>query len=398
MSRVKYSLGIIMAVILFVAGVAYVYIAHYVQYKPEEEIELTAWYVDDDKMWKGFAGLVSDYNTDEGGKYGITVKVKAFDSDAQLYNELIKAIENDEELPDITACDTDFAAYLKQEGVLADLNKYFDSWDSSTINTQMLEAATYKGKLIAVPLASETEVFILNNSLFSDTDAIDTFEKLCTVSDEYYSRNSASFFSISDYSLFFRTASAQLGDDFDAVSPHDTDNENSKYIYNLIAQSAFNRGFCASNNDAAKLVADGELACAIVPSSQVMNYAYAMNAEEISFLNIPCMMEGESAYVEKIDALTLLKSSSDCEKAAASFLKWFSSSEINSKFVADSGFVPASGVSAVTSDYEIYPFLTAAMSDVRNNSEKYTFSASAEYAENRISFDEIMAAIMSSLN
>ena len=93
MSKLKYSLGIILAVVLIAAGAVYIYFAHYAPLKPDEATEVTVWYVNNDKMWQNFAGLADNYSSGEGKKYGITVKVKAFDSRTELYKDLNKAIE-----------------------------------------------------------------------------------------------------------------------------------------------------------------------------------------------------------------------------------------------------------------------------------------------------------------
>lgn len=398
MSKIKYSLGIILAVVLIAAGAVYIYFAHYAPLKPDADTEVTVWYVNNDKMWQSFAGLVNSYNNGEGGKYGITVKTKAFNTRDELYSQLNKAVDEKGSLPDMVVCDTDYAAYLAQNGVLADVSTYFGSWEAANYNKEMAEAATNGGSLVSIPVAAQTSVFIVNTEKFSDFSAISNFEKLCSVADEYYSRNGGSFFTITDYSLFFRTAAAQLKDNFDAVSPHETSNKNCKYIYKLLAETAYNRGFGASGEDAAKMVGEGNVACAIVSSSEVMRYAYALDAGIIDFVEYPCMKDGESAYLEEVTGITMLASDSNSERASALFIKWFTSSDVNASFVSDSGYIPAVGANTVNSDYEIYSELMTAIAERRNKSERYTFEASAEYSVNSRSFDDILNTIMDSLN
>lgn len=398
MSKIKYTLGIILAVVLIAAGAVYVYFAHYAPLKPDADTEVTVWYVNNDKMWQSFAGLVSNYNSGEGSKYGITVKVKSFESRTELYKQLNKAIEDGGSLPDMVVCDTDYAAYLSDNGVLADVSSYFGRWESSGFNKEMVQSASKDGSLLSVPVAAETSVFMVNTEKFSDLSAISNFEKLCSVADEYYSRTGGSFFTITDYSLFFRTAAAQLKDDFDAVSPHETSNKNCKYIYKLLAETAYNRGFGASGADAAKMVGEGTMASAIVSSSEVMQYAYALDAGTIEFAGYPCMKDGTAAYIENVTGITMLASDTNAERASALFIKWFTSSDINASFVADSGYIPATGVSTANSDYEIYSKLMKAVSERKAKSERYTFDANAEYSVNSRSFDDILNTIMDSLN
>ena len=398
MSKLKYSLGIILAVVLIAAGAVYIYFAHYAPLKPDEATEVTVWYVNNDKMWQNFAGLADNYSSGEGKKYGITVKVKAFDSRTELYKDLNKAIEEKGALPDMVVCDTDYAAYMADEGVLADLSSYFGNWEASSFSEEIAEASSKDGTLVAVPFAAETQVFMVNTKIFPDISALSSFEKLCSVADEYYLRNGSSFFTVSDYSFFFRTAAAQLNDDFDAVSPYDTNNKNCKYIYKLLAEAAYNRGFEASGEDAAKMVGEGKYACAIVSSPDVMRHAYALNADDIEFATYPCMKDGEPAYVEKVTGITMTASDSDSERASAMFIRWFTSAEVESAFVGDSGYILPTGAAVSVSDFDIYSELQTAMAERRNKSEHYTYEASAEYSVNSRNFDDILNTIMDSLN
>lgn len=398
MSKLKYSLGIILAVVLIAAGAVYIYFAHYAPLKPDEATEVTVWYVNNDKMWQNFAGLADNYSSGEGKKYGITVKVKAFDSRTELHKDLNKAIEEKGSLPDMVVCDTDYAAYMADKGVLADLSSYFGNWEASSFSEEIAEASSKDGTLVAVPIAAETQVFMVNTKIFPDISALSSFEKLCSVADEYYLRNGSSFFTVSDYSFFFRTAAAQLNDDFDAVSPYDTNNKNCKYIYKLLAEAAYNRGFEASGEDAAKMVGEGKYACAIVSSPEVMRYAYAINADDIEFATYPCMKDGEPAYLEKVTGITMTASDSDSERASAMFIRWFTSAEVESAFVGDSGYILPTGAAVSVSDFDIYSELQTAMAERRNKSEHYTYEASAEYSVNSRNFDDILNTIMDSLN
>lgn len=398
MSKIKYILGIFLAVVLVIAGAVYIYFAHYAPLTPDADTEVTVWYANCDKMWQSFAGLADSYSKGEGAKYGITVKTKVFDSKTELYKQLDKAIDERGSLPDMVVCDTDYAAYMAKNGILADLGTYFGNWEASSFNKEMTEAASVDGSLVAVPIAAQTDVFMVNTERFSDFSAISNFEKLCSVADEYYSRNGGSFFTITDYSLFFRTAAAQLKDDFDAVSPHETGNKNCKYIYNLLAQTAYSRGFGDGGENAAKQVGEGKLPCAIVSSAEVMKYAYAIDANTVDFAAYPCMKDGEPAYVEKVTGITMTASDSNSERASALFIRWLTSTENNSAFVGDSGYIPAAGAAVSVSDYAIYSELQGATAERRNNSEHYTFEASAEYSVNSRSFDEILNTIMDSLN
>ena len=398
MSKIKYNLGLIIAALLVIAGVLYIYFAHYAPYRPPEPQTLSVWYVDDDAMWDGFAELCAEYNEEDGGKYGIGVQPKAFNTADALYDEVSELIESGGELPDMIACDTDFAAWLDEKAVLADMDEYFGDWETSKYDEYMTRASRAGEDLVAVPIAAETNVFIVNTDMFSDISAVSNFEKLCSVSSEYYSRNFAGFFTISDYSLFFRNAMAQLGDDFDAVSPHDTKSENCKYIYKQLAETAYDRGFTFSDNAAVYKVAEGKLPCAIVSSADIMKYADRLEGDNISFAPFPYLKDGKPVYIEKVTGMAILASDSTRERSAAMFIKWFASSNVNSRFVGDSGYIAAVGTEASGSDSEVYVKLMQAVKALKEAGSRVTYEASAEYSENSRNFDNVLRTIMNSLN
>ena len=398
MSKIKYNLGLIIAALLVIAGVLYIYFAHYAPYRPPEPQTLSVWYVDDDAMWDGFAELCAEYNEEDGGKYGIGVEPRAFNTADALYDEVSELIESGGELPDMIACDTDFAAWLDEKAVLADMDEYFGDWETSKYDEYMTQASRAEEDLVAVPIAAETNVFIVNTDMFSDISAVSNFEKLCSVSSEYYSRNFAGFFTISDYSLFFRNAMAQLGDDFDAVSPHDTKSENCKYIYKQLAETAYDRGFTFSDNAAVYKIAEGKLPCAIVSSADIMKYADRLEGDNISFAPFPYLKDGKPVYIEKVTGMAILASDSTRERSAAMFIKWFASSNVNSRFVGDSGYIAAVGTEASGSDSEVYVKLMQAVKALKEAGSRVTYEASAEYSENSRNFDNVLRTIMNSLN
>ena len=398
MSKIKYKLALAAAAVLLLGGVIYIYFAHYAPFKPEQPQTLSVWYVNDDAMWSGFYAMCGKYNETDGADCGIKIGVKTFDTQAQLYDELSDALASGGEKPDIIACDTDFAAYLDSEDELADMDKYFGSWETSGYDKSMTTAATSSKGLACVPIAAETNVFIVNTSLFADSEAISNFEKLCSVADEYYDRSSKSFFTISDYSLFFRDAVAQLGEEFDGVSPHDTDSDNCKYIYKLLAETAYDRGFISSGGQAAKMLADGDIAAAIISSADLMKYADKLSGDEFEFVSFPYMKDGKPAYTQKVTGMTILASDSTRERSAVEFLRWFTTQKNNSSFVGDSGYLAAIGRESSSSEFALYEKLMDAVEAMRKNGDDTTAAASADYSVSSRNFENVLSTIMNSLN
>lgn len=398
MSKIKYKLAIGLAALLVIGGAMYIYFAHYAPYRPDAQQEVSVWYVNDDAMWSGFEALCAEYNEGDGAEYGITVVPRGFESSKELYDEVCAAAQNGSQLPDMLACDTDFAAYLDSESLLADMDAYFGKWETSDYDEAMLGAATGKNGLVAVPIAAETNVFILNTEMFSDAGAISSFEKLCSVAGEYYKRNTSSFFSISDYSMFFRSSVAQLGDEFDGVSPYDTDNENCKYVYKLLAETAYDRGVTSTNGKATQLLADGEIAAAIVSSADIMQYAAKLDDDRFVFADFPYMKDGKPVYTERVLGMTILASDESRERSSQMFLRWLCSAKVNSRFVADSGYMAAIGTQSGTSEHPVYGRLMEAIDKMQSDARHEEYAANAEYSVNSRNFDNVLNTIMDSLN
>lgn len=394
----KYKIAAAAAALLLIGGVIYIYFAHYAPFKPDEEQTLTVWYVNDDAMWNGFAEVCDEYNATKGKEYGIKLQLRAFEDQEEMYERVCASADDDADKPNIIACDTDFAAYLDEEDLLDDMDRYFGSWETSKYDRDMVAAAKSSNGLSSVPIAAQTQVFAVNTALFADFAAVTSFEKLCSVADEYYKRNSVSFFTISDYSLFFRDCIAQLGEDFDGVSPHDTDSENCKYIYKQLAETAYDRGFTSSGGEAAKMLCSGQVAAAVISSADIMQYADRLSGDEFKFSAFPYMKDGKPAYTEKVTGMTIMSADKQAERSAVMFLRWFASEKVNSQFVGDSGYLAAIGSAAARSEHAIYSELMDAVSTMRKNGVRTEISANAEYSENSRNFDNVMNAIMDSLN
>lgn len=397
MARFKYNLGLILAALVVVAGCFYIYFEHYTHYRPDTQTEVTLWYTDSDVMGRNFGKLTEKYNSDEGEKYGIKVTLRAFNSRAELYDTVSQCVEKKSQLPDIIICDSDFAAYLDGHKKLASLDEHFGEWEKASFDDRILSASMQDDKLLLIPVGAETSVFLVNNEMFGEFDSVNSFEKLCSVAGEYYGRNSKPFFSMGDYSMFFRTAMAQLGDDFDASNPRNTDNDNSKYIYNTLADAAFSRGYADMVNPA-ELVIKGELPCAIVTSPQAMAFADEVKNEQIGINMLPLMKNGKNVYYERIIGAAVIKSDAAKEKSAATFIDWLTAQDNIETLTAGSGYIPAVGSMSDSKKYKLNSELYDTINAAVKQGKAVAFSPDGEYSVNSRSFDAVLKTIMSSLN
>lgn len=397
MARLKYNLGFILAALVIIAGCLYIYFEHYAPFKAASVIEVSVWLADDNVIGRNLNDLAEKYNSEETEKNGIKISIKSFKTRAELYDTISQCVDKDTGLPDVIICDTDYAAYLNNKGKLADMDKYFSEWEKSTFNDSMVEASTDGGDFLAVPIGAETGVFIVNNSLFNEFDSITSFEKLCSVAGEYYGRNNKPFFSLGDYSMFFRTAMSQLGDSFDASNPRNNDNDNNKYIYNTLADAAYSRGFADVDNPA-ELVIKGELPCAIVTSAQVMAFSDDDIGDDIDIKSMPLMKNGKSIYFERVIGATITSNDSAEEKAAAEFIEWLSEQDNIQYLTEESGHVPSIGSLKKSSGNKLFEDLCNEINAAKKSAKEVFFKPDGDYSLNSIRFDKVLKTIMGSLN
>lgn len=391
MAKIKYKLAIILAAVILAGGAVFVYFTQYAPLKLDEPAEIEIWYAKN-AMSADIDSFIERFNSEEGKDSQVTAEVRGFENDRALLEAINTAAENDGELPDVVMCDANICACLHSSGLLAELESYIQSWGSGEYEKGILKSCTYKGKTICVPVAYEADVLVVNTKLYSKASDIGSFEELCDVANGYYDENKESFFTITDYSAFFNSAMAQLGEKFKAENPFDYENENVRYIYDCLATAAFKRGYTAVTYNPATLVAKGELTCAVVSTSQAMAAAGELDKANIEFLPVPVMEGGDAVYVREVTGITILKSDSNTEKGAAIFLNWFTSEAVNSEYVGYSGFVPANGdmPSYDSAPWNIYSDLMKVLEPV----EYCSYNANPDYAVNCYEFNSIMDNIM----
>ena len=356
-----------------------------------ETANVNIWYARDNSMAENFGSCVGQFNKEKGAELNVSVTIKPFQDERALLTAVENAIENNGELPQIIMCSPDLSAYLMKNGKLTDSELYQQSLKISDYSDELIKACTCGDKLICVPIAAESDVMMINTAKYSDVEKLDSLEKLCTAANNYYGENGEYFFTVTDFSAFFNSAMAQLGEQFKAENPFEYENDNVRYIYDQLATAAFKRGYTAADANPAETVAEGELVCAVVSAGAVMTAKADMS--DVEFMPCPPMKDGKAVYVQRVTAMSVLKSDENTEAGAAIFLKWFTSEEINSAYVGFSGFVPASGSVGGTSNAEA-PAVYSKLMNAVNSMDYYVYNANADFALKSVDFNSIMDNIM----
>lgn len=397
MSRFKYNIFIVIIILFGIGSGFYIYKTHYSHEEVEKNTTVTLWYAEDDSLNACIPDIVDEFNAinDKDIRHNITVDVRSFENYAALKEAL--SFTRRSSGPDMIVCDANNAAVLKDGGYAAELSEYFDEWNSAEFNSDLVKCISVNGKLAAVPYAADLELMIVNEDFVSDADDISSLEDLCSTAENYYKNNSKPMFSVGDYAKFFRTTMAQFGEEFNAVSPRNTTNDNCKYIYKLLAQSAFDRGMISSD-DPVKTVISGDVPCAIVSSSEIMAHASDMG-KKIKIYACPCVEDGKQVYNLDVRGICICKTNSNRQNAAAEFIKWFISSDVNGEFVADNGYIPVRGtIDDLKSDKAIFAKLTKVISSLDRNAKHTDFAPNIEYVKNYDEFIDVMELVMDSLS
>ena len=400
MIKTKYIISILLAVLVIAGGAIFIYSEHYAPLNTEGGADIRVWYVNDSQAWSRVEELVERFNSGEGAEHGVSAQPYAFDSADDMRSALGRIKERGLSMPNVVLCDADLAAALREEGLLADVRSYFGEWEETWYDENAVEASSINGKLITVPVAASINIAVANRQCAEDgTLDCASFEELCRKATEYYDKEGARLFSISDYAEFFRLAMAQLGESFDAVSPHSTDNDDCKYIYKLIAETAYDRGVSSAADDPVSVLADGELPLAFMPSEMFVRYCTNDFAENVVVLpEYPKLTDGDSVYTMKVYGMTILSADENEENASAMFIKWFTSPEINTELCAGSGLIPCSGSIEYDDDSASCAMLDDYYSQLVKKSEFAASEPSAEFADNVSEFNIIMRSVMDSMD
>ncbi len=392
MAKLRLKFILLLLALLIIGSGVYIYLERFAPVTMDEKTEISVWYVNDGIAMQRLNELVEDYNSAEGKKTGVTVTLTEFRS----IEALRTALDSGEDMPEAVLCDTETAALLYSEGKLANINGYFDKWRLSEFPEKYTDAVKQKGKLVGLPILTETDVMLVNTKLFPDADSLNTYEQLCAVSEEYYKRNGSSFYTLESYTEFFRLAVLRLGGTFDGATPHESDDEDCIHIYNdLLAPSALNRGFDLSTGSAAQSVVDGEIPCAIVSSSSAADSIDGAGDASVKIMPVPYMKDGEATAVERLTLLCICDGNKNQRLASCLFAQWLTSPEINTKLASGSGYFAVTGDS-VAGESKLHKQLFDLMEETIEG-ETVIYPPDAEYAAAAAEFELNLATLMDGL-
>lgn len=366
-------------------------------------------------LWHNYGGQLKDtfdemidkFNETVGTKEGIIINVTSISSSSALHEKLAM-IANEEpgapQLPDITTAYPKTAIILAQKGLLTDLNEEFSPDELSHYIPEFLEEGRINGdELYVFPIAKSTEVMFLNTTIFQrfskDTGAdikdLESVEGLVKTAKLYYEwtdkqtpeiKNDGKMFFMPDSLFNFSLIGCkQLGVDLIKNGKIDLSSPEYKKIWEAYYKPAVLGQIAIFDGYATDLARTGDIVCSTGSTAGISYFSptvtYGDNTTEpsnITILPYPVFEGATNIAIQRGGGMIVTKSTEEKERAAGTFLKWFTSPENNLHFISATGYLPVTteafeDIMSIeidsTSDSRIKPLLRTA----KEMNDKYTF-------------------------
>lgn len=379
----------------------------------ENPTNVTIWHYYNGHTAAVFDALVAEFNNTVGLENGVVVTAQSMGTISGLENALQSAAIGKvgfSKMPNIFQCYPDTVAALDDTVALVDFNDYVTEDEKLTYVRQYLDAGcTGANKTWNIfPVAAATEVLLLNKTDWdrfatatgAELDALQTWEGLAETAQRYYEWSGGkAFFGRDAFANYLIIGSSQLGHELFRVSEDtvtlDFDKNTMKKLWDnfyVPYMKGYYRQAGNFRSDDAKV---GEIIALVCSSSGAAYFPRKVtNAEGVTYpvecivLPLPNFAGTPPYAVLQGAGMSVAKSTEAEEYASVLFLKWFTQSEQNLRFCAESGYLPVSLEAAQTNVMSEYLDENAANSVVSDTittslsqGEKYIMYTPSDFAE-----------------
>lgn len=336
---------------------------------PNKPVTLTLWHNFGGQMQTTMDELIEEFNRNVGKEKGIILNVTSVSGSAALQEKLTMIAAGDPgapDMPDLTTCYPATAALLKEKGLIAALDEQFTKEELSAYLPRFLEEGRLSdGKLYVFPFAKSTEVLFVNQTLFDrfsaatgiSLESLSTFEGIADAALRYYEWSDSltpdeqgdgkNFYTADSLFNIAQVGMKQIGGDLFNGERLDLSSSEFERIWNAIYEPAVRGGYAIYDGYSSDLSKTGEIVCSTGSTAGILFYGtqitYPDNTTEdveYTVLPFPTFEGGEKVAIQRGAGIVAAKSTSQKEKAAAVFLKWFTAPEQNMRFVASTGYLP----------------------------------------------------------
>ena len=339
---------------------------------PQDPVTLTLWHNFGGQMQATMDEQIGEFNATVGKENGIIISITSISGSAALQEKLTMIAAGDPgapEMPDITTCYPSTAALLADQGLITSLDEGFTEAELADYLPQFLEEGRLpNGGLYVFPFAKSTEVLFLNQTLFNPfsldtgitTDSLSTFEGLSEAAIRYYRWSEAqtpdvpndgkSLYKADSVFNLAQVGMEQMGSSLFEGETLRLDTPEFERVWSVLFEPAVKGGYAIYDGYSSDLSKTGDILCSTGSTAGVLFYGeeitYPDNTKksvEYAVLPYPTFESGKKIAIQRGGGLVVAKSTPEKEKAAALFLKWFTSPEQNMRFVASTGYLPVTG-------------------------------------------------------
>ncbi len=351
---------------------------------PNEPVSIVIWHYYNGSLQNSFDKMIERFNSTVGAENGITVSAYSRGSISELESAVLDSANKQigsESLPNIFASYADTAYEIEKMGLLADLDLYFTPEEQSEYISAYIEEGRIgsNGELYIFPIAKCTETFMLNKTAWEpfaeatgvSTEVMATIEGLTETARKYYEwtdsltpdvpNDGKAFYGRDAMANMFIICSKQLGHDIFSTANGgvtvDIDESTMRKIWDNYYVPYISGYFASGGKYRSDDVKTGNIISLIGSTSSAVYFPAEVTDNdgthpiEAEILTMPVYEGGNAAAVQQGAGMVVTKSTPSEEEASVKFLKWFTETENNIAFSAESGYLP---VKKEANDYEYY--------------------------------------------
>ena len=343
--------------------------------KSETPTSVIVWHYYNGAQQQIFDELVQEFNETVGAEQKIVVDSQNQGTISELTDKVLKAIHGEigaDEVPDVFAAYADTAYEIDQLDMAADLSSYLSQEEMDQYVASYLEEGRFSddGDLKIFPVAKSTELLMLNNTAWQefssavgiDTTLLSTWEGNARASEEYYKWTDAQtpdvpddgkvFFGRDAFANYIIIGSKQLGTELFQVSGGKVNLQVNAEVMRKLWDNFYvpyiNGYYGAYGRFRSDDMKTGDLVAMVCASSGATYFPTEVTSSdgtsypiEGSVYPLPNFEGTDNAMaVQQGAGMVVTKSDEAREKAAVTFLKWFTAPEQNVRFAMSSGYLP----------------------------------------------------------
>lgn len=340
---------------------------------PDAPVTLTMWHVYGEQTDSPMNRLVDQFNETVGKEKGIIIDVTVVTNSTMLGPQLLDAHANKPgapKMPDLFSC---FPGIIKQIGMehILDWQDYFSDEELSYFVEEFIADGTVENHLAVFPVSKSSYALFINGSQF-DRFSADTGVSYNDLADwdgffdaaaQYYEWSGGKSFCAFDYLLHNMEMDAlvQGGELYASNGWYDFENPALKESWMKFARPLVQGHISLSDPYASTQLTTGETLSGIGSTAGILYFndtvTYPDNTSEptnLRVLSLPKTKGSTGIMPVTGVGLSAYKTTEQKAEAASVFLHWFTETQRNLEFVAETGYMPVN--TGAFDAIESYPF------------------------------------------